>query len=166
MKMKPFEEILDTIRREVSFGYTTIHIFRASELETQQVGYSVSPTGDLLTTDHGGGWLKSWIVIGNEDLCGDPIFIDSSQADFPVYTAMHGEGRWEAEQIAASLVGFGHALTAIAGIAEGRKYPVALENKPLTQPERAAALAEIQRHNPNVDLSFWQGLLTGLETGG
>lgn len=34
-----------------------------------------------------------------EDQTGDPIFIDAADDQFPVYTAMHGEGDWESDKI-------------------------------------------------------------------
>jgi hypothetical protein len=158
-EMQSCDQLLEAIQPEVSFGYTTIRIFRASELEPQQVGYSITPTGQSLTGDEDGDWRKNWLVIGYEDLCGDPIFIDTSQEEFPVYTAIHGEGPWEPNRIADSLVGLGRALSAIADVAKGREHPVGLENNPLTQQEKQAALAAIQRYNPNADLSFWENLL-------
>jgi hypothetical protein len=158
--MPPYGQFLDAIAPKVSLGYTTIRIFRASELGPQQVGYSITPTGQSLIGENDGDWLKSWLVIGYEDCCGDPIFIDTSQEEFPVYTAIHGEGPWEANRIADTLVGFAHALSTIANVAKGREYPVALENNPLNQHEKEATLAAIQQHNPSADLSFWQNLLS------
>jgi hypothetical protein len=46
--MTPYEEILETIRPEVSFGVTTIQVFRAGDLKSQQIGYSVSTGGKWL----------------------------------------------------------------------------------------------------------------------
>ncbi len=125
-----------------------------------QVGYSVSPEGQSLIGDKQGDWLENWIVIGHEEQCGDPIFIDKSAPNFPVYTAMHGEGSWDPEQIAASLDGFRKALSAITRIARGRENPVGLENNPLSQSDRDSALAEIRLHNAEVNLEFWDNLLT------
>jgi len=157
--MQPYEEILGAIKPEVSFGYTTIRIFPISELAAEQVGYSITAIGQSLTGEKDGEWLKSWLVIGFEDLGGDPIFIDTSQEDFPVYTAIHGESRWDAKRIADSLNGLMYALSAIADVAKGREYPVALENNPLKQSEREAALAVIRQHNPTTNLDFWKDLL-------
>jgi hypothetical protein len=158
--MQPYAQLLDAIIPKVSFGYTTIRIFRSAELGPQQVGYSVTPTGQSLAAEKEGDWLNSWLVIGYEDCCGDPIFIDTSQEGFPVYTAMHGEGPWEANRIADSLAGLGSAISAIANISKGREQPVALGNNPLNQPEKETTLASIKQHNPNADLSFWETLLS------
>jgi hypothetical protein len=158
--MEEYEEFLEAIRPEVSFGVTTIRVFRAPELASLQVGYAVSLSGESLTSDKDGDWLQKWVVIGHEDACGDPIFIDTSEGGFPVYTAIHGEGAWEAKRVAASLAGFGRALSVVADIARGREHPVALENNPLTQSEKEAALTAIQRDNPGVDMDFWETLLS------
>ena len=157
--MQPYEEILDAMQRDVSFGSTTIHIFRAAELGAQQVGYSVTATGESLIGEKDGDWLKTWLVIGYEDLCGDPIFINTLEVAFPVYTAAHGEGRWDAVQIADSLLGFGSALSAIVRAAKGRKHPLALENNPLKPLDRETTLADIREHNPSVNLGFWEAVL-------
>jgi hypothetical protein len=153
--MKAYEEILTSIPTEVSFGYATIQMYRPSELEQYQVGYSVNPAGVSLIGGNNGDWHKEWLVIGHEGRCGDPLFIDVSQDGYPVYTAMHGEGRWDPVSIADSLHDFGHALSAIADIAKGREHPVALKANPLKKEEKEATLATIRRHNPTADLDFW-----------
>ena len=108
-----------------------------------------------------GEWLKNWLVIGYEDCCGDPIFIDTAHQGFPVYSAMHGEGSWEAIRIADSLEGLGHALSAVVDVSKGRENPVALENNLLNQHEKELTLATIKRYNPNADLDFWETMLSG-----
>jgi hypothetical protein len=157
--MKAYEQALESIRSEVSFGYETIRVYQAPELESLQVGYSVKPTGESLVGKEDGDWLKKWIVIGCEELCGDPIFIDTSVKGFPVYTAAHGEGRWDPTPVAVSLEGFGKALAVLAQAARGREYAKALEENPLTQPERESVLAAIRNENPGIDLEFWEIVL-------
>jgi hypothetical protein len=76
----------------VSLGYTTVSIYRVDELEGGQTGYSVDPAGHTLVDRTDGSWHAEWLVIGYEDLCGDPIFIDTEVQGYPVYTAIHGEG--------------------------------------------------------------------------
>ncbi len=78
---------------ETSFGVATIHAFRAAQVKSGQVGYSVSPAGKYLPDDRDGDWRKEWAVIGYEDACGAPIFLDTSLAGFPVYTAIPDQGR-------------------------------------------------------------------------
>lgn len=158
--MEPYEQILEGILREVSFGVQTIHVGQASEIPSLQTGYSISSSGQPLTGTGVGDWQKEWIVIGYEECCGDPIFIDSSKKDYPVYTAMHGEGPWDPTQIAVSLEAFGRALSVLAKTAKGRESPVALEANPLSQSEKEATLATFQSNNPGLDLQFWEILLT------
>ena len=158
--MESYEKILEGIRDEVSFGYETIRVYREPGLQARRIGYSINSTGEPLTGEQAGDWQREWVIIGYEECCGDPIFIDSLAKGFPVYTAIHGEGSWEAKQIAVSLEAFGRALLAIAAIASGREHPVALENNPLTQSEKQTTLAAIQRDNPDLDLEFWKTFLS------
>jgi len=146
--------MLESLAPEVSIGYETIRMYKGPELESAQVGYAVTPAGESLTGDGDGDWLSKWLVIGYEELCGDPIFIDTSCEEFPVYTAMHGEGRWDAKPIAVSLAAFGKSLSAIAQVAKGRAHPKDLEQNPLTSSEKQEAITAIRRENPGIDLVF------------
>jgi len=157
--MQPFEKSLEGIRAELSIGYETIRVYRAPDLKSLQIGYSISPTGESLTGEKEGDWLKKWIVIGYGECCGDPIFIDSTAEGFPVYTAIHGEGSWNAKRIAVSLEQFGLALSAVAEAAKGRESPVLIENNPITESEKQTTLATIEHLNPGIDLEFWKILL-------
>jgi len=154
-----YEKIVESLPFEVSLGYETIRIYQGSERESSQVGYSVTSSGESLTGDGDGDWHPHWIVIGYEELCGDPIFIDTACDGFPVYTALHGEGRWDAEQIAVSLESFGKSLSVIAQAAKSRQFPTALEKNPITASEKEATIAAIKRENPGLELRFWETLL-------
>ncbi len=158
--MDPHEKILEGVRPEVAFGFSTIHIFRSAEIGSAQIGYAGDPAGNSLAGNKGGDWQKNWIAIGYEGTCGDPIFIDKALAGFPVFTAMHGQGRWDAKQIATSLEGFGRALSIVAELSKGRETPSALENNPLSQADRVAALVAIARENPGGDMEFWEILFS------
>ena|SRR5215472_11304701 len=86
--MEPYEMTLERILPEVSFGYGTIRVYRAPKLQALQTGYSDSPAGGPVG-ETVGGWRREWVVIGNEDCCGDPILIDSSAEGFrstPLFT--------------------------------------------------------------------------------
>jgi hypothetical protein len=158
--MDTYELMLDTIKPAVSFGCTTIRVYRPKELASGQIGYSISPTGNPLFGNKNGDWRKPWLVIGYDETCGDPIFIDRSEEGYPVYTAMTGKGRWDPQRIAVSLEAFALALSAIAAVAKGREHPVSLENHPLTQSEKDVTLATIRQYNPRLDVGFWERLLT------
>jgi hypothetical protein len=155
-----YQKILEGIPTEVSLGYEKVRVYRESGLQALQVGYSISPTGEVLTGEQAGDWRTDWIVIGYEECCGDPIFIDSSAEGFPVYTAIHGEGIWDAKQIAVSLKAFGRVLSTVAALSNGRENPIALESHPLTQSEKQTTLAAIQSDNPGLDLDFWKNFLS------
>ncbi len=134
--MSDFEAALSKVPSHVSFGYSSVHICRPSEVEQRQLGYSIAPDGEPLWGDGDGDWRRSWLVIGDEGECGDPIFVDIAGAGYPVYTAWHGEGWWDPRPIAVSLNGLRETLNAVAIAAQGREHPVALEQNPITPTER------------------------------
>lgn len=136
----------------VSMGYASIHLTLVAELETAQQGYSVIPEDD--ETD----WQDDWVVIGYEGLCGDPIFIDTSNEDFPVYTAAHGMGQWSPQLIASSFSHFIQILERLQALAHGRANPVEMERHPITDEESEALAKFISGGSPNADLAFWQGI--------
>ena len=140
----------------VSFGYTNVNLFPAEELKDAQVGYSISDSGESLTGNKEGDWREEWLVVGSEDLCGDPIFVDLTKPEFPVFTAAHGEGYWNPILIASSFQGFINALEEIGRVAQGRKNPIELERKPVSASERERALSRIAEFNPEASLEFWE----------
>jgi len=158
--MEPYQHILNTIKSEISLGSAIIHVYQPHEIRSGQVGYSVSTTGKPLSGDRSGDWQKEWLVIGYDGTCGDPLFIDTSKEEYPVYTAMTGKGRWDPIPIAISLQGFANALSAVAALAKGRENPAALEQNPITISEKNIALAIIRQQNPDIEISFWDTLLT------
>lgn len=145
--------------KSVSFGSTAIQIHAPDEIQEAQHGYSVDPDGNSLVNDEEGSWKQNWLVIGYEDLCGDPIFVDTQAEGNPVYTAMHGTGSWYPILIADSIEGFVKALAVVSELAEGRANPVELERNPLPSDKREEAIEDIRKNNPRADMSFWQGWL-------
>ena len=123
--------------------------------ETKPIKTANSLLTVCLTRGDKRNWHKNWLVIGDEGECGDPIFIDKAAPGYPVYTAWHCQGRWDPKPIAISLNGLREALAAVAKAATHRENPVALEQNPISVEERKAVLAEIQQHNPGIDLFFW-----------
>jgi hypothetical protein len=146
---------------KVSLGNTTLHFFSEAEFLQGQVGYSVDPGGQSLAGDNDGDWKESWQVIGYEDLCGDPIFIDVSFAEVPVYTASHGMGEWKPTQISDSFEAFSKSLKIVAEIAVGRENAVKLVANPIGLAEAETSLDAIRAINPNSDMEFWE-LLFGI----
>jgi hypothetical protein len=157
--MLDYEQLLTEIPSSVSFGYSSVLLWHPSELRKRQSGYSTGPDGTSLCGDGDGDWRGSWLAIGMEGECGDPLFIDTAAPGYPVYTAWHGEGRWDPKPIAVSLTGLREALIAAAKAAKGRKNPIALEQHAISAEERGLVLEEIQRHNPGINLYFWALML-------
>lgn len=111
---------------DVEYGVGGIRLLQPNELPDGQVGYAVTEDGESLSGTASGDWKPDWVVIGNETACGDPIFV-SDVAPHPVFSAMHGEGSWEARFVAPSLGIFAKCLIAFRTFASGRGNPVQLE---------------------------------------
>jgi len=133
---------------KVSIGYSSIELVPAGELASAQQGYG----------DAGGDWQPEWLVIGHEGSCGDPLFIDTEDDDFPVYTAEHGQGSWTPRLIAFTFRHFGEILDRLDRLSRSRGNPVALERHPLSDSERVSFMEFIRRESPDVDFGFWESL--------
>ncbi|PGN46136.1 hypothetical protein CN962_21160 [Bacillus cereus] len=101
-------EALDNLEIELEIDDTeietiSIHLFSREEFEEGQLGYSVDEEDNSLTGDSEGDWKETWYVIGYDENLGDPIFVDIEDKNYPVMTAMHGEGDWEPEVMFSSL---------------------------------------------------------------
>ena len=161
MNQKSYLELSNDLPiRSVSLGYKKVTLFNKSELTKAQTGYSIGPSGQTLVGSETGDWKDTWLVIADEDESGDPIFIDLASEDWPVYTAIHGEGSWEPERIADSFRGFVQSLEQMKSLSKGRENPAKLEKKPVTQTpvtqtEANAALQRLRQINPNSSVNFW-----------
>ncbi|MFV5169711.1 hypothetical protein [Bacillus cereus] len=101
-------EALDNLEIELEVDDTeietiSIHLFSREEFEEGQLGYSVDEKDNSLTGDSEGDWKETWYVIGYDENLGDPIFVDIEDKNYPIMTAMHGEGDWEPEIMFSSL---------------------------------------------------------------
>ena len=164
MTYLPYKDLLaKTNLHKVSIGSTGINIYSEPELLPGQIGYSIGSDGESLAGQNEGDWKQEWLVIGHEDCCGDPIFVDLQSVAFPVYTALHGIGEWRANRIADSFEAFGKSLMIISDIAIGREDPVKLEKNPVNPVERKKALDNIKQLNPTSDIEFWELLLGHFE---
>ncbi|TDV44455.1 hypothetical protein EC919_114127 [Pseudomonas graminis] len=76
-------------------------------------------TGENLVSEADGGWNPDWYVLAMTGL-DDPVFIAATESPsgYPVYTAAHGAGRWDAVQIASSLMAFRRLLEALAAVSD------------------------------------------------
>ena len=141
----------------VSLGYTTIHLTPVAGLNAAQQGYGIVPDGS--DTD----WRDEWVVVGYEGMSGDPIFIDTDDDDYPVYTAAHGMGSWNPKLIAFTFLDFVQILGQLQVLARGRANPVELKRRPVSADESDGFIEFIRRDSPDVDFSFWK-LLYETET--
>jgi hypothetical protein len=147
---------------EVSYGVGGIKLFSAAELEQGQLGYGVAPDGKSLCSGEDGAWQPTWIAIGYETACGDPLFIETDEPTLPVLTAIHGEGYWEPMPVAISFDAFVRQINDFARIAKGRSNPVELDDNPLPDTERDSFLERVDEMNERqFDSSFWAVLLDG-----
>ena len=137
----------------VSLGYGSIHLIPAVELEAAQQGYGVISEGGEKE------WQDEWVVIGYEGLCGDPIFIDTSDGCFPVFTAIHGMDEWSPQLIASSFSHFVQILEQLLLLSVGRTDPIELEQHPISFQESEAFSEFITRGSLEAELDFWKGLL-------
>jgi hypothetical protein len=135
------KKLKDLSFHEVTIGYTTIYIFAETELSEGQKGYSVDPIGKSLIGEKDGDWKNSWLVIGFEELCGDPIFVDLDLEHLPVFTAGHGIGSWNESLIADSFESF---IKSIEFLAESKS--------------KEDTLGKIRSLNQKADLEFWESL--------
>ncbi len=143
----------------VAIGYSEIHLVSPAEIENLQTGFSVKPDGQDRTGECEGDWLKEWTVIGYDGLIGDPIFVDSSNPQFPVYTAAHGQGHWEADLVSGTFGGFLQILERLRVLSVGRDNPVALENNPLPKEDITRFLDFASEVGDLEDTSFWELIL-------
>ena len=134
-----------------SVGYHGIRLIPAAELEQAQQGYGV--VGDEETD-----WDPNWLVIGHDEMCGDQIFIDTTDEDVPVYTAEHGTGDWSPRLIAFSFQHLIDILAQFRSFRGGRASPMELERRPIAG-DWARLLSFIRERNPEIDMSFWEDWL-------
>lgn len=110
------------IRVETATPVERIRLIPAEELIQEQVGFALHEDHTLVENKDG-GWRRSWVVIGQSALLGDPYFLDvaklDAEGDCPVYTAMSGTDRWEPNLCASSFVQFLQILAAAMEVAEG-----------------------------------------------
>jgi hypothetical protein len=103
----------------VEHGGLGIRLFLSDELPRGQTGFAVTHDGKSLVGSGPGDWRSTWIVIGHDTGCGDPIFV-SHEPPHPVFSAMHGQGAWEPRSVAPSLDRFKQCLEAFRLFTAGR----------------------------------------------
>ncbi|WP_431257836.1 DMP19 family protein [Roseateles chitinivorans] len=138
---------IDTPPPDLSYGYGGICFIPLDKMAEMQIGYS------------GSDWNPQWLVVAQDSLCGDPIFVDRSGPGFPVLSAPHGDGVWNATPVAPSWQVFLAAVETVRPFTKGREYPVALERSPLTETERVQVLQSLEDLLGPEPLDYWRLLL-------
>jgi hypothetical protein len=92
--------------------FTPYYIYLKSEFLDGQLGYREDLEANSLIGNQEGDWQENWFVIGyDEEIGGDPLCIDIANDDYPVFTAEHGIGEWDALEMYASLEEFVEDVT-------------------------------------------------------
>jgi hypothetical protein len=123
-RLRSFLLEADPTKVETVTPVERIRLIPADELVKEQVGFSLNEDLSVREAAHrDGAWRRSWVIIGQSALLGDPYFLDVSkldaEGDCPVYTAMSGTDRWEPNLAASSFVQFLQILAAAMEVAEG-----------------------------------------------
>ncbi|WP_024658758.1 hypothetical protein N027_02920 [Pseudomonas syringae USA007] len=119
--MKSFsEDIRDFLTSGTVVGDLTLptHYAKPECVNDFQAGYRTDGnTGESLVSETDGAWKPEWYVVAMTGL-DDPVFLAVNEAEsgYPVYTAVHGAGRWNAIQIAPSLRAFDRLLKTLAEV--------------------------------------------------
>jgi hypothetical protein len=146
--------------RSVNIGFSGIYIVKSSELEQAQTGYAINSEGKSLCGKKPSQWKEHWIVIGKDETEGDPIFVDTSKPELPVFTAEHGTGVWEPFMIADSLEGFSVIIKTMLELANGRETPLGLERNPFTEEEIVHFQDVFEENNPKSEDWYWKLILS------
>ena len=144
---------------EISMGYQTLTFYPSNELDKAQVGYSVDDNGNDLTGTSDGDWKSNWLVIGYDDIVGDPIFIDLNEDNVPVFTSQHGTGEWVPYKLADSFAQFVESLKIIKEASANRETPDQLEENKVNFWEKRKILKRISKVNSATQKVFWEKFL-------
>lgn len=153
-----FEMLTDFGLTDISFGSQGFRIFLPEEILEGQLGYSMHPDGTDLTDANDGDWKKEWIVIGRDVSIGEPYFVDSCCANLPVFTAMHGRGSWEPDQISNSLYNFLNCLKHLRSVSPQWSVRVSPDETTMTNNDEIAEL-ELKLTELNGEGCFWAGFV-------
>lgn len=148
--------------REVALGGRGVRLFGADELDDAQLGYSVSPSGQRLWGERRGEWRQSWLVIGEDDEHGDPIFVDLADPALAVHTAIAGEGVWEPLCIASQCERFFALLALWHELGAGRATAEEWADDPLPPWRHAELPARLRSIDPELEPRYWLDWLEGL----
>lgn len=113
----------DPVKVEAATPVERVRLFSSTELEREQKGFTLNEDGTPRDPSKDAEWRKSWVLIAQSSLLGDPYFLDVSkldaEGDCAVYTAMSGAGRWEPCLCGSSFAQFLRILAAGMEVAQG-----------------------------------------------
>ncbi len=113
----------DPIKVETVTPVERVRLVPSSALAREQVGFALDEDGSSRPATKDDGWRKSWVLVGQSSLLGDPYFLDTvkldAEGDCSVYTAMSGAGRWEPRLCGSSFAQFLRILAAGMEVAQG-----------------------------------------------
>jgi hypothetical protein len=113
----------DPIKAETVTPVERVRLFPSSEITREQAAFARQEETPQRGAHREGEWRKSWIVVAQSSLLGDPYFLDVSkldaEGDCAVYTAMSGAGRWEPLLCGSTFAQFLRILAAGMEVAQG-----------------------------------------------
>lgn len=142
-----------------TIGYKGIDFLMTDEVEAEQDIFTKDSHGRTLITGKRGDWKEEWLVIGYEDLSGNPIFVNTKSPVLRVSSAQTDDYGWDPFYIAESIDNLKGIVELLQTVAQGRADENELEANPISDEERQRILDEIKKQNPNVDMWFWAGFL-------
>jgi hypothetical protein len=147
---------------DISIGYSEINFISVDDIADGQIGYSTDAEGNSLVTGEEGDWEEGWLVIGNDNL-GDPIFIDTNDGNYPIFTAQHGQDEWLATPIADSLDKFKMILSDLKRLSIGRETPDEIEESPIPRNVLIRFFSTLKKNNNDVEIWWWEQFLENEE---
>ena len=157
LENKNFKRFISNAQN-ISIGFSEINILKLENIKKGQIGYSLTKNWKSLIGKNNGDWKKNWIVIATDDI-DDPIFVDIEKSYLPVYTAEHGNGRWEEINIAISIENFGQILHDLKNLSIERENPNKMDKNPISDLELENFLSKTKNDNKGMNTEYWETFL-------
>ena len=141
----------------VSLGVLDLLLFSNESSKKNQTGFSIDRDGNSIFGFDEGDWQEGWYVIGIDQNCFDPIFIDLNDPNLPIYKAMTGMGCWEEKLISENYSSFLNALRLVEGLKTKYQF-----SESVPDDEAKNFMVSIQETIGDGDLYFW-GMFIQLE---
>jgi len=113
----------DPVKVEATTPVERVRLFPSAEIAREQHGFVLNEDGTPRDAGKDAEWKKTWVLIAQSSLLGDPYFLDvaklDAEGDCAVYTAMSGAGRWEPCLCGSTFAQFLRILAAGMEVAQG-----------------------------------------------